>query len=279
MKQNNIPSLFILLLIILLGTQSFSQNKPNVETKYSKTETGVIGQENYIFNLRGGTLIIKDKDTGRYNNYSPLALSDSGFNNEGFYYELYKPDIQGNPLAFTRGKELRGYVFIYDKKNGSLLLIEEMKIINKSKTTKTYYTQDGYEKTHSSGSKESDYLVRAEFDIRDVIINSETISKLMGRINFAFEQTGKKESSDDGRFVTVRYGNESNVRPLVTYTTNGETKQIIFLVPKYDAEKVVKELISKFGTEIIDGQEIIKRDNLIYNYRVDGDIGIIVVHK
>ncbi len=279
MKQNNIPKLILILLILFVGTKTFSQSKPYVETEYSKTENGSIGQENYSFNLRNGTLTIVDKDTSRYDKYGPLAFSESGFNGEGFYYELYKPDIKGNPLAFTRGKELRGYVFIYDKKKGSLLFIDEMKIVNKSKKTKTYYTQDGYEKTNSSSSKISDNVIRADFDIRDVIINSETLSKLMGRINFAFEQNGNKETSDDGNFVTVQYENDSNVRPIVTYLTNGETHQIVFLVPKYDADNLVKELISKYGTEKIEGEEIIKRENLIYDYRSDGDVGIIVIRK
>mgnify|MGYP001473883922 CR=1 FL=1 len=101
----------------------------------------------------------------------------------------------------------------------------------------------------------------------------------MGRINFAFEQKGGKKTSDDGNFVTVQYENDSNVRPIVTYLTNGETHQIVFLVPKINADEIIKELIMKYGTETVEGVELIIRDNIKYDYRSDGDVGIIVVRK
>jgi len=70
------------------------------------------------------------------------------------------------------------------------------------------------------------------FDIESVILNSTSLTQIMAKINFSFEQKGEKKRSADGAFVTVRYKNESLITPLVTYTSQGEVTQIIFLMPK-----------------------------------------------
>lgn len=39
----------------------------------------------------------------------------------------------------------------------------------------------------------------ADFDLRDIILNSETFSTLMERITFSFDQSGEKKKSTDGK--------------------------------------------------------------------------------
>lgn len=270
-------TLFALIVIISQIGHIKAQDFGRTTTNYSKIENGSIGEEIFDFSLKNGTVYITNYGFSTNEQYGPLKLEETGYNEEGDYYTFYMPDIKNYPLEFTRGKELRGYNFIFDKKGGDLLFIDEMKIVGKSRRVKTYYTTKGYSSINKISNSNEE--IRAEFDIRDVIIKSESIAKLMGRINFSFEQTGEKNKSTDGKFITVRYDNKSNVTPLVTYENSGEIKQIIFLVPKYDAEKVVKELISEYGTTSIDNVDVIKRGNLIYDYRAEGSVGMIIIYE
>jgi hypothetical protein len=109
-------------------------------------------------------------------------------------------------------------------------------------------------------------------------MNSTTLSQIMAKINFSFEQSGEKTKSDDGRFVSVRYKNSSLINPLVTYTAQGDVKQIIFLMPLSNSNSIRKDLISKFGTKSVDGTEVIQRGNLTYDIRSKGEIGMIVIY-
>jgi hypothetical protein len=120
-------------------------------------------------------------------------------------------------------------------------------------------------------------LKEKNFDIESVILNSTSLTQIMARINFSFEQKGEKKRSNDGAFVTVQYKNESLITPLVTYSSQGDVTQIIFLMPKNNSDSIGKELIKRYGTEYVNGEEVIKRGYLTYDIRSDGDIGIFVI--
>lgn len=263
----------ILLLFLNINGIVFSQSISSVKTEYSRIENGNIGKESFTFSLYNSYVYITDNDYNNKSSYGPLYLDDSGYKN-GYFYLFYKPDIKADPLSFTRGKELKAYRFLYKSKGGNVLQIDEMEVRNKQVSMKTFYTNEGYQENNlpSDGSN-----IKTNFNVRDLIINSNSLADLMGRINFSFEQNGEKKISNDGQLVTVKYHNESNVKPLVSYNKTGKVIQIIFLVPKNDAEKVINELISKYGTKKIYAEEVILRDNMTYDYRVDGEIGIIVI--
>jgi hypothetical protein len=263
----------ILSLFLFANGFAYSQSISSVKTEYSQIEKETIGKESFTFSLYNSYINITDNDYNSKTNYGPLYLDDSGYK-DSYYYLFFKPDIKSDPLGFSRGKELKAYRFLYKTKGGNVLRIDEMVIRNKQVSVKTFYTNEGYQNINSPSEN---YEIKADFDVRDLIINSKSLMDLMGRINFSFEQNGDKKTSDDGQSVTVRYDNESNVTPLVSYNKTGQAKQIILLVPKNDAEKVIKELLSIYGTKEINGEEVIVRDNLTYDYRVDGDIGIIVI--
>lgn len=128
-----------------------------------------------------------------------------------------------------------------------------------------------------SSYSQSYELKEKKFDIESVILNSTSLTQIMARINFSFEQKGEKKRSNDGAFVTVRYKNESLITPLVTYTSQGEVTQIIFLMPINNSDSIGRELIKRYGTEYVNGEEVIERGNLTYDIRSDGDIGIFVI--
>lgn len=120
-------------------------------------------------------------------------------------------------------------------------------------------------------------LKEKNFDIESVILNSTSLTQIMAKINFSFEQKGEKKRSDDGAYVTVQYKNESLITPLVTYTSQGDVTQIIFLMPNKNSDSIGMELIRRYGTKVINGNEVIQRGYLTYDIRSDGDVGIFVI--
>lgn len=120
-------------------------------------------------------------------------------------------------------------------------------------------------------------LTETKFDVESIILNSTSLAQIMAKINFSFEQKGEKKLSDNGAYVTVQYKNESLITPLVTYTVQGEVAQIIFLMPKNNSNSIGKELIRKYGTKTVNGEEVIQRGYLTYDIRSDGDVGILVI--
>jgi hypothetical protein len=120
-------------------------------------------------------------------------------------------------------------------------------------------------------------LSEKNFDIESVILNTTSLTQIMAKINFSFEQKGEKKRSDNGAYVTVQYKNESLITPLVTYTSQGEVTQIIFLMPINNSDSIGRELIRRYGTKVINGKEVIQRGYLTYDIRVNGDVGIFVI--
>jgi hypothetical protein len=271
MKQ----SLLILLLTFYSAVQS--QTVPETTTQYSKIENGSIGKEDFTFSLNNGYITIEDKYYNTSTNYGPLTLQETGYSDEGLYYEYYKPDLNSNPLAF-KGREMKAYKFNYDKKGGTLLIINEGRVINNQLRLKFYYTNEGYAKVNGNSSGNNNELKESNFNIEDVILNSTSLSQIMAKINFSFEQNGEKKKSTDGRYVTVNYKNNSLINPLVTYTAQGEVTQIIFLMPISNANLIGTQLIIKFGTKVVNGEQVIQRGNLTYDIRSEGQIGTIVIY-
>ncbi len=271
----NLTIIFLLILNV-----SFGQSIPSTKTFYSKTEKGSIGKEEMTFYLSNGYMYKTDNYYGSKTNYGPLYLDETGYSEEGFYFEFFKPDIKNNPLEFSRGKDIIAYKIMYSSKGGNLLIITEAKVVNKQLTYKNFYTNAGYDKvTSETKSSTNNYqLQETSFDVNDVIINSTSLNQIMSKINFSFEQYGEKKISDDGNYVTVRYKNESLINPLITYTRSGQVKQIIIMMPISNMNYIGKELIKRFGTKYVNGEEVIQRGELTYDIRSQDDVGMIVIY-
>jgi hypothetical protein len=263
----------ILLICLLFNSIAiYSQNIEFVKTSYSKIEGGEMRKENFTFSLSNGTISIDDLGYNVSEKYHYLILKNSGYDDEGHYFLYYSPAKSPSYSAYRRTNGLKAYKFYFDKKGGELLIIMELKKKgNSDPKVKRYFTKEGYKSVSENN------ILETNFDIKGLITESKTLNDLMNRINFSFEQQGDKKKSDDGQFVTVKYDNGGTVFPIVTYTKTGTVHQIIFLIPKTESDNIFKELISEYGTKEINGEELVKRDNLTYNYRADGDVGILVI--
>ena len=274
--QINNMKRIILLCFLSVFTLGYSQSISNVKTEYSKIENGSIGKESFSFSLYNSYINITDNDYYSKTKYGPVKLSKSGYEG-GLYYLLYVADIDADPLGFYRGKKSnKGYRFVYNTKGGKVLRVDEMTVRNKQISTKKFYTKEGFENIYPPNEKSEE---NADFDLKDIILSSTSLTDLVGKINFSFDQFGSKKTSNDGQYITITYKNSSSIiRPQVSYYINGSIAQISFILLESDAEKIIKELILNYGIVEIDGVDLVKRDNLTYDYRVKGEIGIIVIY-
>lgn len=287
MKNNNFNKYILSVIFVLLfDTLAFSQVVVSTDTYYSKTQNGSIVKENESFTLGFGLYkesnkaqMIKFNSQGSIKwEYGPLYLNNTSLTNEGFYEEYFAPE----PMeVWQQRKEFIAYRIAYDKKGGKLLFITELRKINNQPSYKIYYTNEGYDRVIStSKSSSSNYeLKENNFDVNDVVINSTTLNQIMSKINFSFEQDGQKQVSDDGQYVTVRYKNNSLIKPLITYTKGGDVTQIIFIMPISNVINIWQELVKRFGTKYEDGNEVVKRGQLTYLAKEDSDnVGILGIY-
>ena len=268
----------ICILFLSLGINAYSQYIPSTTTEFSKSENGSIGKEKFTFSLYNSFITIVDNYYNTSKKYGPIFLDETGYDKYGYYSEFYKPDIKSDPFGFTSGKALIAYVFTYTSKGGNILFISEAKINSQQVSRKNFYTNEGYNKLISNHSSSNSELKETNFDISDVIMNSTTLSQIMAKINFSFEQFGEKERSDDGAFVFVAYESNNFISPLVKYTSQGNVAEIIFFMPKDISDTIGNELIRKYGTKFINGEEVIQRGDLTYAIKSDENIGIIVIN-
>ena len=268
----------ICILFLSLGINAYSQYIPSTTTEFSKSENGSIGKEKFTFSLYNSFITIVDNYYNTSKKYGPLYLYETGYDKYGFYFEFYKPDIKSDPFGFTGGKALIAYRFIYTSKGGNILFISEVKSISNQVSIKTFYTKEGYNKVNSNQSSSNSELKETNFDISDVIMNSTTLSQIMAKISFSFEQSGEKKRSVDGAFDIVTYTNSSLIQALVKYTSQGNVAEIVFVMPKTFSDSIDNELIRKYGTKFINGEEVIQRGDLTYAIKSDENIGIIVIN-
>lgn len=268
----------ICILFLSLGINAYSQYIPSTTTEFSKSENGSIGKEKFTFSLYNSFITIVDNYYNTSKKYGPLFLDETGYDKYGYYFEFYKPDIKSDPFGFTSGKALIAYVFTYTSKGGNILFISEAKINSQQVSRKIFYTNEGYNKLISNHSSSNSELKETNFDISDVIMNSTTLSQIMAKISFSFEQSGEKERSDDGAFVFVAYESNNFISPIVKYTSKGNVAEIIFFMPKDISDTIGNELIRKYGTKFINGEEVIQRGDLTYAIKSDENIGIIVIN-
>ncbi|MFH6965288.1 hypothetical protein ACHRVK_22150 [Flavobacterium plurextorum] len=268
----------ICILFLSLGINAYSQYIPSTTTEFSKSENGSIGKEKFTFSLYNSFITIVDNYYNTSKKYGPIFLDETSYDKYGYYSEFYKPDIKSDPFGFTSGKALIAYVFTYTSKGGNILFILEAKINSQQVSRKNFYTNEGYNKLISNHSSSNSELKETNFDISDVIMNSTTLSQIMAKISFSFEQSGEKKRSVDGAFDIVTYTNSSLIQALVKYTSQGNVAEIVFVMPKTFSDSIDNELIRKYGTKFINGEEVIQRGDLTYAIKSDENIGIIVIN-
>jgi hypothetical protein len=273
----------ILVCFLSIYTLSQAQSISNVKTEYSRIEKGSIGKESYTFSFYNSYINITDNDYNSKEKYGPLVLYKSGYE-DGIYFMALKLDVEKikkNPAlaGYYRNIKNKRYSFVFNTKGGDLLYIKEFEIRNKKLNAKTFYTKTGYQNINSSTSKKSDETT--DLDFKNLILNSSSLSNLMGRINFIFEQKGNKKTSKDGMYKTVNYEKFSNagnlIRALIVYDQNGEVDNIKFLLSENESKKVINELISQYPSKKIDGQDAIFKEKTTYLYKVEDGIGIITI--
>lgn len=256
-----------------------AQYLPTVNTYYTESNNSGVGKENMSFSLSNGYIKINDPYYNTEKRYGPLKLSQTGFTNEGFYYEFYKPDLESGNPSLINARTFYMYKIAFESKGGEVIYVLEGESINNTLYHKFYYTQLGYNKIYGKSENNrggNSILKETNFDVMDVIMSSNSISQIMSKINFAFEQT-KKVTSNDGNTVSISYENNSLIHPLVAYTKEGNVKHIIFMMPKENSDEIAKALINRFGLTKIGGEDLIVRGNITYDYRGDGPVGMIVI--
>lgn len=142
--------------LFFLLSYSFAQILDPVNTFYSKIDEGAVGEEKMTFQFSKEYLYKRNDYNGIINKYGPLYLDETGYNSDGFYFEFFKPNIRGYPLEFSRGKQLKAYLFNYNSQGGDLLVISEIQIIKNNQKIKNFYTKLGYELIFSSDDEDEE---------------------------------------------------------------------------------------------------------------------------
>jgi len=252
----------------------------NAKTQYSKTNDGNIGQENYSFSFNNGTITITDLDYNRTENYEPVKLRESGFEKNSLYYETYAPDIAKDPVNWQKfNNNIREYKFEFDRKNGNLIIVIELKGTANNMTTKIFYTEQGYILLNAAKNNIQNQSSKT-FDLADILINASSLYQIINQIKNVYTTDGQKHFSNDMSSYSSVYNNGDN-RAIISYKNlNDVLFQITFLMPKEEAIQIGKaSFISNFTQKVIDGDTIWTnlKTGLIYDVRQDGDVGIIVV--
>lgn len=273
----------VILFILVISASLNAQNVKEITTEYSQAEGGSIGKEKCYFHLTNGRMMksVVVNGIGTMSGYGPLKLEKTSYDQKGMYVIEYVPNVTPqNWRSFQNN--MKSYRYFYDRNGGNVMMIAEITIhSNRSHSIKRYYTEVGYNQVISAteSSLSSYELKENNFDVKDVVINSITLNQIMSKINFSFEQYGQKQVSDDGCYVTVQYKNSSLIKPLITYTKNGDVTQILFIMPMSNVTEIWKELIRRFGTKYEDGNEVVKRGQLTYLAKESSDnVGILGIY-
>lgn len=277
--------LSILFLFCICGMQNISsaQNLSTTRTYYSKSGKGSIGKENFSFSMSNGNITITDLDYNRSETYGPLKFKESGFDENGYYYDTYNSDILKDPAGWIRSrKKPRLYKLLYESKNGDLLAVMEAKVEQDNSTTsKIYYTEKGNSLLSAKQKSNTISQNNSSFDLTNILLNATSLSQIATKVLAAFTKDTEKKYSTDMSYYSFNFKNNSTTTVIVSYATaNDEVNRIFFLLPKHEAVQVEKEsFISRFKQKFENGNAVWVNDDtgLTYEAGYDGEVGIIVV--
>lgn len=286
MQKINLTSILIIpILICGLNNLLFSQNVATTLTQYSQKDKGEIGKERFSFSMTNGIITIIDLDYNKSDIYKPLKVNSSGFDEKGYYFDTYSSDILDDPAGWARErKKPRFYKFLYDKKNGNVLSVLEVKYEdNDSKSRKTFFTEQGNLVLNNAKKENNLSSNSSSFDLGNILLNATSLAQITTKIILSFTKDGEKKYSTDMSSYSFNYKNESKTSVIITYSTsNDEVTKLFFLMPKEEAVQVGKKsFITNFTQKRVDGNAvwINTKTGLNYEARYNGEVGIIVVSQ
>ena len=265
-----------------------------VETTHSQRHGGSIVQERNRFQLDNNNMMSQwtfvHNEWRLIRTYGPLRLERASYE-RGFFVVFFVPDDSGMNWRNFRN-DIRFFHFLYDRSGGTIMQITEgVRQPSGNVNTTRFFTSAGHREATAQQSQTTQprtsqatqpvansthHLQERDFDIKSTVLNSTSLSQMVSKINFSFEQV-RRTTSNDGRFVTIEYRNNSLIRPVISYTISGNLTQIVLVMPMSNAEQITKELIRRFGTRYVNGDLVVQRGELIYDLRYEGDIGILVI--
>lgn len=271
-----------MLTLYAVTSVSFGQDISTSVTQYSQTNNGEVGKESFSFSMTNGTITITDLDYNRSETYEPLKYSENGFDEKGFYYESYNPDILKDPAGWARArKKPRVYKFIYETKNGNLLAVIEVKVEqDNSKTKKIYFTEKGNDLLNASKSETKQSNNESSFDIASVLMNANSLTDISSQIKSSFSGGTEKKYSEDMASYTYEYKNGDRYAIVSYNTTNDNINQVFFLLEKASSVEIAKSsFMSRFTPKKVNGITVWfnSRTGLSYEAGSDGEVGILVI--
>lgn len=142
MKKYILP---LILMTLFSINKSISQNL-NFTTKYLYVEYGGAGIQEYKFEFNDGWLTKTDLSNYQHDNY-PSYNDDAFYDKNGNYSMFFTPTQYAkiNPLDFLKKcrDDTRAYRITFDKKDGQVLYVKELRKWYNSEREKYYITELG----------------------------------------------------------------------------------------------------------------------------------------
>lgn len=128
--------------LFLIVSNVYSQT---INTDYSREfSTTYCGEEEMRFTL-SNNMMTKYDPYYSSSEKTPAKILKTGFNNDGYFYELYSPKyyLQAYGIDAYNRMNKRAYVIVYTKKGGETLYVYEFEISLGQDSGKFFYTQKG----------------------------------------------------------------------------------------------------------------------------------------
>lgn len=129
----------------------------------------------------------------------------------------------------------------------------------------------GYVLSADNNSIETKKVVDLLFD------GSKTLKDVESIIKSSFEVMGDETLSDNGQLISISYYNGGTMMNLLTYTKIGAIDQVSFVMDESEAWGLYKALAIKHGGVGTDAFLLFVTANLSFEYRKNGDVGIVVI--
>ena len=138
MKTKDKMNSFMLVLMVLLSTFSYSQTNTSVDVKYRMKPDRSVASENlnFSFNTSNGILIVSDFDFNTKKEYL-IKFDKTFYDNAGLFNVAYSTNVVKHTLEKRPESEIGLFVLIYDEKNGNLFGV---KTVFQDSDIETYLT-------------------------------------------------------------------------------------------------------------------------------------------
>lgn len=242
------------ILSAIIFSNAITQNHL-VKTQYAKTPYGKLGEEDFEISLKNKYITVTDLYYYSKKSYGPVKLSETGYGEDGLFYELFSPDVYETGSV---PKPYMFYRFYFDKKGGKICYVEEMKNQGSTvKIIKTYATKEYLDELVIDDNE-----VNLVLNIISKSNNLEELSSLISN-NFTFDK--KNEIQEDKTFV-YSYTKSSSLQAVITKDFLYNIKSIYILL----SPPAVSEISEK-----LDRYDIYKFEGTNYLY-LNKDLCLII---